>query len=285
MKDAFRTRLNNLTRVRTPLGFDASAVQTGFRNDIPRGAIGFPGALVVSEIALACVLLVDAGVLLRRFLKVLDVDLGFQPDHTTALHLSYGPAISAQRGPVVEELLRREGQLPGVEAVAFSDALPLQHSRTRGLYVKGKSDAKDAHQEVLTGLQSGYLRGNGAHADDGSAGGGLSARAESFADQPHKCTESAVEHRLRSAQSTDSRNQVTAVLECLPVFAEDPGKSRGLECALDMLRLFASSKGNAQSNRILIAFLVAQCTFEPERVTPKLGSTLSVYWASSIASS
>jgi hypothetical protein len=37
--------------------------------------------LVVSEVALACVLLVGAGLLLRSFLRVLDVDLGFEPSH------------------------------------------------------------------------------------------------------------------------------------------------------------------------------------------------------------
>ena len=35
--------------------------------------------LVVTEVALACTLLIGAGLLLRSFLKVLDVDLGFQP--------------------------------------------------------------------------------------------------------------------------------------------------------------------------------------------------------------
>ena len=45
--------------------------------------------LVVSEIALACVLLVGAGLLLRSFLHVLDVDLGFEPIHAAAISVSY----------------------------------------------------------------------------------------------------------------------------------------------------------------------------------------------------
>ena len=45
--------------------------------------------LVVSEIALACVLLVGAGLLLRSFLHVLDVDLGFEPTHAAAISVSY----------------------------------------------------------------------------------------------------------------------------------------------------------------------------------------------------
>src|SRR4029077_19715448 len=45
--------------------------------------------LVVSEVALACMLLVSAGLLLRSFLKVLDVDLGFQPDRAASIKIDY----------------------------------------------------------------------------------------------------------------------------------------------------------------------------------------------------
>ena len=46
--------------------------------------------LVVSlEVALACVLIVGAGLLLRSFLHVLDVDLGFQPAWSSAINIEY----------------------------------------------------------------------------------------------------------------------------------------------------------------------------------------------------
>ena len=43
--------------------------------------------LVVSEVALACLLLIGAGLLLRSFMQVLDVDLGFRPEQTYALRI------------------------------------------------------------------------------------------------------------------------------------------------------------------------------------------------------
>ena len=42
---------------------------------------------MISEIAFACVLLVGAGLLMRSFLRVLDVNLGFRPERAAAMRV------------------------------------------------------------------------------------------------------------------------------------------------------------------------------------------------------
>ncbi len=92
-------------------------------------------ALVISEVALACVLLVSAGLLLRSFLKVLDVDLGFRPDHAASIKLDYddsaptGDASAAKRAIIFQRILARVTALPGVEAAGMTDYLPLGPNR------------------------------------------------------------------------------------------------------------------------------------------------------------
>jgi predicted permease len=92
-------------------------------------------ALVVSEIALACVLLVSAGLLLRSFLKVLDVDLGFQPDRAASIRVAYDDSAPsddarvAKRTAIFQQILARVSALPGVEAAGVADFLPLGPNR------------------------------------------------------------------------------------------------------------------------------------------------------------
>ena len=52
------------------------------------------GALVVSEVTLACVLLVGAGLLIRSLLRVLDVNLGFQAERVAELRIDPSAAYS-----------------------------------------------------------------------------------------------------------------------------------------------------------------------------------------------
>jgi predicted permease len=84
-------------------------------------------ALVVAELAVALVLLTASGLLLRSFEKLRAVDLGLRTDHM--LTASYGLphqeyATQAAAEAFNSELLRRLQQLPGVEAVGLTSALP-----------------------------------------------------------------------------------------------------------------------------------------------------------------
>ena len=90
-------------------------------------------ALVISEVALACVLLIGAGLLLRSFMRVLDVDLGFQPSTAAAIKVDYDDGgKTAKRNAIFEEVIRRVSAIPGVEAAGISDNLPLERNRGWG---------------------------------------------------------------------------------------------------------------------------------------------------------
>ena len=95
-------------------------------------------ALVISELALACVLLVGAGLLLHSFLRVLDVDLGFEPSRTAAIKVDFDDSKAERRGPVLRDMLQRILAVPGIEAAGIADNLPLDMNRSWGLSAKGK---------------------------------------------------------------------------------------------------------------------------------------------------
>jgi predicted permease len=95
--------------------------------------------LVVSEIGFACVLLVGAGLLLRSFIRVLDVDLGFHPSGALTIRVDSDSSYSTpeQRTAYFDEVLRRVRAIHGVESAGITDALPLGRNRTWGARAKG----------------------------------------------------------------------------------------------------------------------------------------------------
>ena len=133
---------------------------------------GLRSLLVVSEVALACVLLVGAGLLLRSFLRVLDVDLGFQPSQAAALTISYDDdGNPAHRIPILQEILRRVQQIPGVEAAGISDMLPLGRNRSWGFSAVGRVPSKDddpeSYDAYIRIVTPGYLSAMGMRLKDG----------------------------------------------------------------------------------------------------------------------
>jgi predicted permease len=119
--------------------------------------------LVVSEVALACVLLVGAGLLLRSFLRLLDVDLGFEPTHVAALQIEFDDGGNlARRAPVLREILQRIRAIPGIEAAGLTDMLPLDRNRSWGLVAKENvNDRSIPHGAFVYVVSPGYLEAMG----------------------------------------------------------------------------------------------------------------------------
>jgi len=132
--------------------------------------------LVIAEIALTCVLLVSAGLLLRSFTKVLEVDLGFQPDRAAVIKLDYddtapnGEASAIKRGAIFQQLIAKVSTVPGVEAAGIGDYLPLGPNRSWDAPApKGKAFAPGELPEPLVYVVTpGFARamGIGLHGRD-----------------------------------------------------------------------------------------------------------------------
>ncbi|MGO9257043.1 MAG: ABC transporter permease [Bryobacteraceae bacterium] len=120
-------------------------------------------ALVVSEIAFACVLLVSAGLLVRSFLDVLDVNLGFRPERAAAMRVDPDPHMPIPAIPAYfADVLRRARAVPGVEAAGLSDALPLGRNRSWGAPAKGQVYPPGKFPDAFVRVVSdGYIRAMG----------------------------------------------------------------------------------------------------------------------------
>lgn len=120
--------------------------------------------LVISEIAFACILLVGAGLLIRSFLRVLDVNPGFQPERAAALRIdpSFRVLSFAQQNSFVDDVLRRARSVPGIVAAGITDVLPLRDDRSWGVAGAGQVYEKGRQPEAYIRVVSdGYFEAAG----------------------------------------------------------------------------------------------------------------------------
>ncbi|MBV9180140.1 MAG: ABC transporter permease [Acidobacteria bacterium] len=126
--------------------------------------------LVITEMAVACVLLVGAGLLLRSFLRVLDIDLGFEPSHAAAISVDYDDGgNAAKRAAIWQEVTSRSLMIPGVESAGISDNLPMSRNRSWGIAAKGeqKGDALNNLPVFVYIVSPGYLKAMGMRLIEG----------------------------------------------------------------------------------------------------------------------
>jgi putative ABC transport system permease protein len=103
---------------------------------------GLRGALMVSEVALAVVLLVGAGLLIRSFAKLLAVDPGYRAENLLTAKISLPPRYNdnSQRAQFYERILQRLAALPEVVSVGATSHLPLTgYNMGATLRVEGRS--------------------------------------------------------------------------------------------------------------------------------------------------
>lgn len=100
--------------------------------------------LVITEMALAVVLLVGAGLLIKSFTKLMDVNPGFQPDHV----ISFNVTTPDKTYPVDRDIRRFADQVrqelssvPGVQSAAVTLGRPLQGGMRSSFNVEGRPEA------------------------------------------------------------------------------------------------------------------------------------------------
>ncbi|HKQ77450.1 MAG TPA: ABC transporter permease [Blastocatellia bacterium] len=122
--------------------------------------------LVIGEVALAMTLLIGAGLMMKSFIRVRQINIGFKADHVMTakvalLETQY--SAPAQRNNFYRQLLERLSATPGVESAALTSSLPLLEEDIfgSGFYAEGKPKPRST-SEVPIALQSvvspGYFR-------------------------------------------------------------------------------------------------------------------------------
>ena len=140
-----------LTGILFGLAPAAAALKPDLCNALKEGSGSSPaaagnrlrGAFVVLQCGLALVLLTSAGLLLKSFYRLLQVDPGFRAEKVLTLAIRLPetryPWLSPQTGAFFKRLLERVETLPSVSSAGLTDSLPLTHYSMlmRGINIEG----------------------------------------------------------------------------------------------------------------------------------------------------
>jgi len=136
-------------------------LKEGSRSGHGRGHRRLHGALVVVEMAMALILLLGTGLMLKSFRHVLAADGGFNPDRVLTASVS-GPEIKykepAQRQAFIEQIVSKVQAIPGVKLAA--SALPLLGGWQSGFTIEGRPEPPPGQRPSadITRISPDYFR-------------------------------------------------------------------------------------------------------------------------------
>lgn len=126
-----------------------------------RGQLRLRGLLVAAEVALAMVLLISAGLMLKSFRRMTSYPVGLEPDRILTMRISLaGPYYDHQwphQAVYLQELFNRLGRLPGVEAFGVDCGQFNQPLRVTGV----RSSTSDSSAGPVRYVSPGYLKALG----------------------------------------------------------------------------------------------------------------------------
>ena len=109
-------------------------------------------ALVVAEVGLSLVLLISAGLIVKSFVRLMNVDPGFDPDRLLVFSVGLPPsATTAQQDAFYQQVQDRIEAVPGVQSVGAVSRLPLSGGNSgRSFKIPGSDQAYDTDIRVST---------------------------------------------------------------------------------------------------------------------------------------
>ncbi len=113
--------------------------------------------LVVVEVALSLVLLVGAGLMIKSFSRLQQMNLGFKPDHVLAVNLSLSSSRypeDRQQPAFFQEALERLQSIPGIQSAGATTGLPLTLSLSGSDFrIEGRPEP-EAGKEMIINTRS-----------------------------------------------------------------------------------------------------------------------------------
>lgn len=131
---------------------DLRSAQTGSRTVAGKKRFVSLGGLVGGQVALTVPLLVGAGLLLRTFLFLWNLNPGFDPNHLLTARFSMADAryTSQKMNQLYDSINARLHEIPGIQSVAVSLNLPYERGLNTGLRLPGETKSKITDMTYVT---------------------------------------------------------------------------------------------------------------------------------------